>query len=145
MTFDLNTCDLDPCDTLTLTHVTFDPDPCDLWPPTLHVTPPNKTWSNVFFTFLTLTFDLWPWPSGSTLRSAMSMPLPNLVTLGQTVSEIWINFQAFFTQTDRQKVMHKSPPCISTGGLKNTNPLVSEVHIKKKFCSQKSAPPPPDD
>ncbi len=25
----------------------------------------------------------------------------------------------FYKVTDRQKAMHKSPPCISTGGLKN--------------------------
>ncbi len=39
---------------------------------------------------LTLTFDRWPWPSGSTSRLSMSMSWPNLRAICQAIPEIWI-------------------------------------------------------
>ena len=65
---------------------------------------------------MTLNFDLWPWPSRSTLGSSTSMPRPNFVTLGEILFEIWILVK-YFWSSYRQKVMHMSPPCIRTGGL----------------------------
>ena len=53
----------------------------------------------------------------------MFITIPNLVTLTQTVLEIYELLSSNFSlvtdgQTNRRKVTHKSPPCISTGGLK---------------------------
>ncbi len=70
-----------------------------------------------FFDLVTLTFDLWPWPPGSTSRSSMFMLWPNLGTTCQAVPKIWI---LVTSHANIQKAMHKSPPCIHTGGLKKT-------------------------
>ncbi len=100
---------------LTLTHVTFDLDICDLCKFL-----ENYVW---FFT-------LWPWPMTLTFT-------PNLDTicihrhtkLGEARSNgswdmnyypvtfclVWILVKS---RTSRQKAMHMSPPCICTGVLK---------------------------
>ncbi len=50
-------------------------------------------------------------------------PSPNLNHLSQTVQEVIFGPMNYFLVTDRQtdgrKATHKSPPCMSTGGLKN--------------------------
>ena len=72
------------------------------------------------FDLVTLTFDLWPWPPGSTSRLSMSMPCPNLRAICQAIPQIWILVRSHTSiHPDIQKAMHKSPPCIRTGGLKN--------------------------
>ncbi len=43
-------------------------------------------------------------------------------------------------QTDRQKAMHKSPPCISTGVLKNGTFRISTQHPIPLFLSWQSFP-----
>ena len=54
-----------------LTHLTFDLDPCDLWPislikNTMHgICVMQSPWKWCF-DMVTLTFDLWPWPSSLT-------------------------------------------------------------------------------
>ncbi len=65
---------------LTLTHMTFEFDPCDPWPQRLPVRRSNEAWNNFFFNLVTLTFDLWPWRS--------SMFSPNFMTIGALVLEI---------------------------------------------------------
>ncbi len=78
---DMRNCMRPPADIMTfrrtLTYVSFDLDPCDLWPPTLHVSLSKETGNSILtcwpwpLTFrLTLTLltidldqcDLWPWP-----------------------------------------------------------------------------------
>ena len=43
-----------------------------------------------FLDLVTLIFDLWPWPSGSTLGASTTIPWPNFMTLGAILFEIWI-------------------------------------------------------
>ena len=43
-----------------------------------------------FFDLVTLTFDLWSWPPGSTSRLTMFMPWPNLRAICQAAPQIWI-------------------------------------------------------
>ncbi len=58
--------------------------------------------------------DLWPWPM---------WPL-TLIFVSRDMNFYPVNFylMSYFLvidgQTDRQKAMHKSPPCMTTGGLK---------------------------
>ncbi len=95
---------------LTLTHVTFDLNPCDLWPlgqmsnKFQKVGDPTSNSSVVMNFFLVIFF------------------LVNYY-LGIVTDR----------QTDRRKAMHKSPPCISTGGLKNF----------KRTIGPKTKPKPP--
>ncbi len=46
---------------------------------------PDQSSKITFFNRMTLTFDLWPWPSNSSERSSRSIPIPNLVTVCQSV------------------------------------------------------------
>ena len=74
------------------------------------------------FTFIvTVTFDpdlLWP-----LTLTLLNFDL-NHVTISQTVPEIWLFSSDFFLvfvtdgQTDGQKAMPKTPPCMSAGGFK---------------------------
>ena len=116
---------------LTLTHVTFHLDQHDFWPWPIWPLTPNITCKAVkwdlkiaFFDLVTLTVDLWPWPSRSSLGSPTCMFWSNFMPLTATVFEIWIIVKWISVQsqtdgqTDRRKAMHKSPQCISTDGLK---------------------------
>ncbi len=103
---------------LTLTHVTFDLDPCDPWPPTFLVSLSNEAPNH---DFCPGNLDLWPMTL--TFRVDLKFIHVHVLTkfhnprrLGAMVCEIWISVQL---QTDIQKAMHMSPPCIRTGGLKN--------------------------
>ncbi len=91
---------------LTLTKVTFDLDPSDLWPwPKWPL-----TLTHVTLTFISLPVKLqwdlkslfltwWPWPSRSTFGSSLAMPWPNFMALGAILFAIWIIVQS---QTDGQ-------------------------------------------
>ncbi len=71
-------------------------------------------------------FDLWPWPT---------WPLTLIFVFVLSSSDFWSN-DVFSSHewTDRRKAMHKSPPCMSTGGLKNA---VLENNIDKlPHCPQ---------
>ncbi len=73
-----------------------------------------------------LTYDLDP-------RDLLPWPL-TLKVLGAILWEIWFFSSRIFShrQTpDRQKVRHKSPPCMSTGGL-NKSDYVSVISEKLK-------------
>ena len=63
---------------LTLTHVTFAPDPSDPWPWTLPVRRSNETWNHILTWWpLTLTFmvDLWPWLMCSLVLTQVTLDL----------------------------------------------------------------------
>ncbi len=72
---------------LTLTHTTFDLDPCYPWPQRWPVRRSNETWKNVFWPG---DLDLWPWPSKLTLGSPTFIIRPNFMTLSAILFEIWI-------------------------------------------------------
>ena len=88
----------------------------DLWPKSKWPLPYKHYLQNCdmrykigFFDLVTLTFDLWPRPSGSTLVSSRLILNPNFMTLGAILYEIWIIVQEFWSshrqtdgQTDRQ-------------------------------------------
>ncbi len=83
---------------LTLNHVTFDLDPGDLWQGSHHISSIKnyaKSPKNTSFLFRDLA--LWP----MTLTSKVDTEWPDIIK---------IHPHAKF---------HESPPCISTGGLKN--------------------------
>ena len=63
---------------------------------------PSETSEITFFNLATLTFDLWPWPLNLAEIISRSFPLPNLVTLGQTVQpwERWLTDTQTHRQTD---------------------------------------------
>ncbi len=77
------------------------------------------------FFYINSDLDLSPWPLTLTLFT-FDLLMVHVVTLGQTVPQMWIFFQ-YLSQTDRrtdgrtdgQKTTPKSPLCMSTGGLKN--------------------------
>ncbi len=116
---------------LGLTNVTFDPDPSDLLPrpiwacKTVQWDLKSLFWQFEFdldlqirpMTLTHVTFDLdpcdpflWPmWPLNIG-------PVTTDMITGH--SEFWSSDNRQQTPDDRQKVMHKSPPCIGTGGLK---------------------------
>ena len=159
---------------LGLTQMTFDPDPCELWPRTLCVSRSNESWNHTF-NLVKLTFDLdlqgWPltltqmtfdldpsdpWPQGLPARQSNEtwnrffwpsdldfwpMTLTLTFNLGDIHFHVVIKFhdprfigswymtfcldsslnfgQVTDRHTDIRNIMHKSPPCIRTGGLKN--------------------------
>ena len=71
LTFDLNL----QGRPLTLTHVTFDLDPCDPWPKRLPVRWSNDTWKNVFG-----PGDLDLWPMTLTLKVSLGVIHINVLT-----------------------------------------------------------------
>ena len=75
---------------LTLTHVTFEPDPCDPWPPILPVRRSKGTWDHVFWPS---DLDPWPWPSVLTMGPSISMSW----LLATILLEIWIIFSYFWS------------------------------------------------
>ncbi len=110
---------------------TFDHDPCDLWPwPMWPLTSKitckvvewdlNETWNHVFWPG---DLDIWP----MTLTSRVDLKVIHIHALTKfedhMPSRSWdMNFgYVTYRQTDIQKVMHKSPPCMRKGGLKNIN------------------------
>ena len=115
---------LDP--RMTLTNVTFDPDPCDLW--SWYLSDINNVHHHTKFE--------QPKSNGS---RDMNFYLRLFIW--------WIIFYSQTDdQTDRQKAMHKSPLCMSTGGLKNSlgtiscsfgGPLKSGLAIVAVVCSYK--------
>ncbi len=109
----------------TLTHMTLDLDQCDLWPwsnrpltSTLPVSLSNEAPNNVF-----LPSDLDLWPMTLTFRVYLGVThVHDLTTFHKPrFNGFWdMNFDLVTDiHTDIQKVMHMSPPCIRTGGLKN--------------------------
>ncbi len=76
---------------LTLTQVTFDFDPCDFWPR-----------GQISMILTQMVLKIWIFSSNFFLVNYY------LVTFGIVTDR----------QMDRRKVMHKSSPCISTGGIK---------------------------
>ncbi len=46
---------------------------------------PGQNSKITFFIWMTLTFDLWPWPSNLSEMSSRSIPVLNLVTIHQSV------------------------------------------------------------
>ncbi len=64
----------------------------------------SETSEITFFNLATLTFDLWPWPLNLAEIISRSFPLPNFVTLGQTVQpwERWLTDTQTHRLTDRQ-------------------------------------------
>ncbi len=92
---------------LTLTHVTFDLDPCDLWP--------RPMWSliqdckmrpeTMFLTWWPLTYAIghWSWPLKSTWGSSISMFWQNFINLDAIQFEIWILVQQFLVQSQIDK------------------------------------------
>ncbi len=116
---------------LTLTLMTFDLDPmiidlerCDLWPmghmskQVFYYLRYDANFPKIaFYNQATLTFDLWPWHSRSTKMRSRHMPLPNLVTVGYILSEIWF-FSSIFSslsQTDRKRCIWAHRACAQVG------------------------------
>ncbi len=64
----------------------------------------SETSEITFFNLATLTFDLWPWPLNLAEIISRSFPLPNFVTLGQTVQpwERWLTDTQTHRLTDRR-------------------------------------------
>ncbi len=110
---------------LTLTHMTFDLDICDLWPLGHRFYALCKVLKNMFF--LHGDLDLWP----TTFILIDHLDIINVhhpTKFGDpNLNGSWdmnycpVNFGpvSFGPVTDRQKAVHKSQPCISTGVLKN--------------------------
>ncbi len=71
---------------LTLTQVTFDLDTWPLVQTILLLNLLNKPKIMFFGGLVTLTFDLWPWPSRSTKGSSAYILWPNFMTLGAVFS-----------------------------------------------------------
>ncbi len=106
---------------LILTHVTFDLDPRDLWPPSHLSNTLCKIHKNRIFALVTLTFDLdlHTWPRYSQCSSPYQIWWLYLKHF-RRYELLSRNFGLVTDRhMDRQKPRHMSPPCISTGGLKN--------------------------
>ncbi len=118
---------------LTLAKVTFDLDPCDLWPwPSRPLTSRSlvkytmqNPWKSHFW-----DRDLERWPMTLTfIHDLDTITVDHHTKFGDPISNgswdmnfcpvtfclVWILVKL---QTDRQKAMHMSPPCICTGVLK---------------------------
>ena len=109
---------------LTLTHATFDLDPCDTWPQILPVRWSNETWNNVFW-----PSDLDLWPMTLTLKINLRVIHINILTKfhDPELNGCWNLIFGLVTfgpitdrRPDRRKALHMSPPCIRPGGLNET-------------------------
>ncbi len=65
------------------------------------------------------TFDIWPWPLRSTYGPSLLTLWPNFINVSAIFTKIWLFIKSETWPSHRQKVMHMSPPCTRTGGLKN--------------------------
>ena len=119
--------------------LTFDLDiswPWILWPFDLMLTSRGYVNSRkiTFSTMVTLTYDLdlyWgPRPKNvvSCARNSGSQML-YFRRYDFFLVRFFCHRQTDTRQTDRRKVMHKSPPCMGTGGLKKCNLTLKRAHL----------------
>ncbi len=81
----------------------------------------QKLWKITFFNLVTLTFDLWPWPSNSSEILPRSITKPNFATVCQTVQP-WEH-----SQTHRQTGPIPYPRPLTREGTMDTSVYYSNL------------------
>ncbi len=88
---------------------------------------PGQNSKITFFNWVTLTFDLWPWPMVLNLSkmSSMSIPVPNFVTVHQSsIGSAMRVLTHRHTQTHRQTAPFLEPRPLMQDRYKNTKVLL---------------------
>ncbi len=94
-------------------------------------------WSNLTFSWAHLPLFgtlVWPWPTWPLTLTHVTFDLEvngsRDINFYLVISGPMHYFLVTDRQTDRRKAMHKSPPCMSTGGLKKGSILPNEENVR---------------
>ncbi len=93
---------------------------------------PSETSEITFFNLVTLTFDLWPWPSNSFEILWRSMPPPNFGSLCQTF-QLWERSQTgAHTHTDRTDSIPSTADAGGKNAMRSDTKWIFNMSMKNK-------------